>query len=191
MEHFPVLHPNCGTVCPLLWESISQRNFLRKTWRSTCSQRIRFAQTVHQWPFFFLLLLRGCLFFFFCERSVHAVAPWIYPLSTNCYHHHHHQKFHCLSYGHRLIFGSDSLHIRCFLCVLCVTYCKVTQAGVSATAAGVWYFHGPRCDTLKPLDDRPSLMRDHSSLWITSEIFPIFSSKTEWGLWPRATPLWF
>ena len=41
--NFPMLHPNCGAVCPLLWESIIRRKLLRKTWRPTCSQRIRFA----------------------------------------------------------------------------------------------------------------------------------------------------
>ena len=50
-EHFPVLCPNCGTAYPLLRESIIRRKLLRKTWRPTCCQRIRFAQTVHQWFF--------------------------------------------------------------------------------------------------------------------------------------------
>ena len=31
-EHFPMLHPNCGTVCPLLWESTIGSKLLRKMW---------------------------------------------------------------------------------------------------------------------------------------------------------------
>ena len=54
-EHFPTLHPNCGTVCPLLWKSIIWRKLLRKIWRPTCSQRTRCSRTVHQWLFSFFL----------------------------------------------------------------------------------------------------------------------------------------
>ena len=80
-EHFPVLHPACGTACPLLWENIVRRKLLRHT----CSQRIRFAQTVHHWLFFF--------FFLFLKHSEHAVTAWIYPRCTNYhYHHHHHPR---------------------------------------------------------------------------------------------------
>ena len=83
-EHSPVLHPNCGTVCPLLSDSIMQRKLLRKTWRCTCSQKIRFAQTVHQWLFCFV----------FWKHNEHAVAAWIYPRSTNCHHHHRYHYHH-------------------------------------------------------------------------------------------------
>ena len=54
-KRFPKLDPNCGTVCQLLWDSIIWRKLLRKAWRPTCSQRIRFVQTVHQWLFVCLL----------------------------------------------------------------------------------------------------------------------------------------
>ena len=51
-EYFPMLHPNYGTVCPVR-NSIIWRKLLGKTWRPTCFQIIRFAQTVHQWLFAF------------------------------------------------------------------------------------------------------------------------------------------
>ena len=45
-------------VSALYSEVIIWRKLWRKTWRPTCSQRIRFAQTVHQW-----------LFWFFCSKA--------------------------------------------------------------------------------------------------------------------------
>ena len=77
-----LLHQNCGTVYPLICESIIRWKLLRKPWRPTCSQRIRFAQTVHQRLFV-------CLFLFvFWKGNQHAVAAWTYPRSTNRHHHH-------------------------------------------------------------------------------------------------------
>ena len=52
-KRFPKLDPNCGTVCQLHWDSIIWRKLLRKAWRPTCSQKIRFVQTVQKWLFFF------------------------------------------------------------------------------------------------------------------------------------------
>ena len=31
--HFSMQHPKCGTVCPLLWENIAEKEAWRKTWR--------------------------------------------------------------------------------------------------------------------------------------------------------------
>ena len=80
--------------CPLLWESIIPRKLSRITWRPTCSQRIRFAQTapVTFPPFSFLLLL--LFFFFFWKRNEHAVAAWTYLRSS-----HFHLFIHSSSKG--------------------------------------------------------------------------------------------
>ena len=88
-----MLHPNCGTVFPILWESIIWRKLLRKTWRPTCSRRIRFAQTVHRWPLFISLFL-----FVFWKHNEHAVAAWTYPRSTNCHHHQNQNPSFCNVY---------------------------------------------------------------------------------------------
>ena len=81
-----MLHLNCGTVCPSLWESKTGRNVLRKTWRPTCSQRIRSAQTA---PVTFL-------FSFESTKSIMLQYGHISVL-YNCaslYHHHHHHHHH-------------------------------------------------------------------------------------------------
>ena len=60
---------------------------------STCSQRIRFAQTVHHWLFFLSFFLSFFFFFSFGQLNEHAVTARTYPRSTSLLHyllHHHH-----------------------------------------------------------------------------------------------------
>ena len=65
-EHFPVLHQNCGTVCPALWEDV-----WHKAWRPPCLRelgQLRLCTSDSAFHFSFLLLL--LFFFFFLEIAV-------------------------------------------------------------------------------------------------------------------------
>ena len=73
-EHFPVLHQNCGTVCPALWEDV-----WHKAWRPTCFReldQLRLCTSDSAIRFSFLLLLLFFFFFFFWNCSGHAIAVW-------------------------------------------------------------------------------------------------------------------
>ena len=68
-EHFPVLHQNCGTVCPALWEDV-----WHKARRPTCFReldQLRLCTSDSAFHFSFLLLLLLILFYFnFFEIAV-------------------------------------------------------------------------------------------------------------------------
>ena len=55
-QHANLIWTMCtiSMICPLLWDIIIRRKLFRKTWGPSCSQTIRFAQTVHLWLFFFV-----------------------------------------------------------------------------------------------------------------------------------------
>ena len=61
-QHANLIWTMCtiSMICPLLLRDYNSMKLLRKTWRPTCSQRIRFAKTVNQRLFFFFFLKAQC-----------------------------------------------------------------------------------------------------------------------------------
>ena len=84
-EHFPVLHQNCGTVCPALWEDV-----WHKAWRPPCLRelgQLRLCTSDSAFHFSFLLLLLLFFFFFWKLQWACHCSVGIHLCSTSFRYH--------------------------------------------------------------------------------------------------------